>query len=356
MRDIEEHCKNHPILMADGRCASCWGYFCDACLDDIGEHRFCEACAPAAQQNIEETNAILERAARTKLDIRLLLYALIIMLGVVIGGSIIMFNGGIEQFFTSYVANYQTTTKAQALGAKLNSFKLLKTDHFNVYYHSADLAAAVSAPLESRYQAILGDLLIYQKDVMSRGKFNIIIVKDDAELQSLFSDVLPNRVAMTDYATKSIVLVEANETGNITIDLTHELTHAIFFERMTSGNKIPQWIHEGLASFEEGKYDSSAVDSRWATYGADIARGGGLALSEMAQIKSDSSPEEVNMFYAESRSVVAYMINNYGMLKFMRLATRLQAGRDIDSSIKTIYSPDLTSLNNLQGRWQESLK
>ncbi len=356
MRDIEEHCKNHPILMADGRCASCWGYFCDACLDDIGEHRYCDTCAPAARQKVDEANAIVERAARTKLDIRLLLYALIILLGVVIGGSVIMFNGGIEQFFTSYVANYQTTTKAQALGAKLNGFKLLKTDHFNIYYHSADPAAAVSAPLESRFQAILTDLLIYQKDVMGRGKFNIIIAKDDAELQSLFSDVLPNRVAMTDYATKSIVLVEANETGNIMIDLTHELTHAIFFERMTSGNKIPQWMHEGLASYEEAKYNAAAVDSRWATYGADIARGGGLALSDMAQTKSEASPEEVNLFYAESHSVVSYLINNYGMLKFMRLATRLQAGRDMDSSIKAIYAPQLITLSALQTKWQESLK
>jgi hypothetical protein len=356
LRDIEEHCKNHPILMADGRCATCWGYFCDACLDDIGDRRYCEDCAAAARRKVEDAETVVEKAERTKLDLRLLLYALIIMLIVVVGGSIITFNGGIDQFFTSYVANYQTATKAQTLGTKLSSFKLLKTDHFNVYYHSADLADAISRPLEDRFQSILGDLLIYQKDVMNRGKFNLIIVADDAELKTLFSDVLPNRVAMTDYATKSIVIVEANETGNVMIDVTHELTHAIFFERMTSGNKIPQWMHEGLASFEEAKYNSAAVDTRWATYGADIAQGGGQPLADMAAVKSDATPAEVNLFYAESQSAVAYLINNYGMLKFMRLATRLQAGRDMDSSIKAIYGPAMLTLNDLQTKWLASLK
>lgn len=356
MRDIEEHCKNHPILMADGRCAACWGYFCDACLDDIEDRRYCEDCAPAARNKLEEAQAVVERAERSKLDLRLLMYALIIMLGVVVGGTIIMTNGGLEQFFTSYVANYQTTTKAQTLGTKLNGFQLLKTDHFNVYYHNADLADLVARPLEERFQSILNDLLIYQKDVLGRGKFNVIIVKDDAELKSLFSDVLANRVAMTDYATKSIVIVEANETGNVMIDVTHELTHAVFFERMTSGNKIPQWVHEGLASYEEARYNSAMVDARWATYGPSIAQGGGHPLAEMITVPENATPEEINLFYAESESVVAYLINNYGMLKFMRLSTRLQAGRDMESSIKAIYDPQLVSLDDLQTKWQASLK
>jgi len=356
LRDIEEHCKNHPILTADGRCATCWGYFCDACLDDIGEHCYCEACAPAARRKVDEAEAIVEKAERSKLDLRILLYVLIGMLGVVIGGGVIMLNGGIEQFFTSYVASYQTTTKAQTLGTKLNNFKLLKTDHFNIYYHNTDLADTVSRPLEDRFQAILADLLIFQKDVRTRGKFNVILVKDDTELKSLFPDVLANRVAMTDYATKSIVLVEANETGNIMIDLTHELTHAIFFERMTSGNKIPQWMHEGLASFEEAKFDNTQIAARWIAFGPDIALGKGLNLADMAEIKTDATPDEVSRFYAESYSVVGYMINNYGMLKFMRLATRLQAGLDMDSSIKTIYGPQLVSLDDLQTKWQVSLR
>lgn len=354
MRELREHCKNHPILEADGRCATCWGYFCDACLDDIGERRYCEQCAPAAQEKANAEVKAKQQNETRKLDMRLLLYTLIILLGVVIGGSVIMMNGGIEQFFVVYTGSYQILNKPVSLGTKLDGFKVIKTDHFNVYYHNGDLANTIATPLEERYTAILNDLLIFDKDIMARGKFNIVVVADDNEFKSIFPDILPNRVAMTDYATKTIVIVEANEKGNVLIDLTHELAHAIFFERMSSGNKIPDWIQEGLASYEEAKFDSSQTDARWATYGPEIRQNGGKPLKDFA-IAADASPEEVNQFYAESQSVVSYLIGNFGMLKFMNLSTKLQSGTDIDLAIGETYEKQLASLADLQAKWLQSL-
>ena len=257
MRELREHCKNHPILEADGRCATCWGYYCDACLDDIGNHQYCEKCAPAAQVKLDEEANAIKQEEQKRLDLRLLMYTLIILLGVVIGGSIIMLTGGIEQFFSDYTGRYQIQTKPISLESKLSDFEVIKTDHFNIYYHNGDLANVISSQLEERYKTILSDLLIFDKDVTTRGNFNILIVNDDTEFKSIYPDILPNRVAMADYETKAIVLVEANEQGNAMINLTHELAHAIFFERMGSGNKIPDWMQEGLASYEESNFDKN---------------------------------------------------------------------------------------------------
>jgi hypothetical protein len=355
MRELREHCKNHPILEADGRCATCWGYFCDACLDDIGDRRYCEQCAPAAQTKVDEENTAVRKEVQKRLDLRLLMYTLILMLGVVVGGSIIMFNGGIDQFFGDYIGNYQVQYKPLSLGDKLSGFEVLQTKHFNVYYHNIDMANSVVTSIEERYTAILADLLIFDKDVMARGKFNILIVADDTEFKSIYPDILPNRVAMTDYATKAIVIVEANEQGNVLIDLTHELAHAIFFERMRSGNKIPDWLQEGLASYEESKFDSSQTDARWATFGAEISQGGGKPLAELT-IPADAGPDEVNRFYAESQSVTSFLINNFGMLKFMTLATKLQSGEKIDAALGSTYENQIASLSDLQTKWLDSLK
>lgn len=354
MRELREHCKNHPILEADGRCATCWGYYCDACLDDIGERRYCEKCAPEAQAKLDEEHEAIKKEELKRLDMRLLLYTLIILLGVVVGGSIIMLTGGIEQFFGSYMGRYQVQNKPISLGSKLTEFEVIKTDHFNVYYHNGDMANAVTAQLEDRYKAILSDLLIFDKDVLARGNFNILLVTDDTEFKKIYPDILPNRVAMADYATKAIVIVEANEQGNFMVNLTHELAHAIFFERMGGGTRIPDWMQEGLASYEESRFDSSQTDARWSTYGAAIAQGEGKPLNGLT-LAEDASPEEINLFYAESQSVVNYLITNYGMLKFMTLATKLQAGKDIDAAIASTYEKQIASLDDLQAKWLESL-
>lgn len=352
-RYLGEKCKNHPILDADGRCATCWGYFCDACLDDIGDHRYCEECAPAAQKKLlASQQAQIE--TRKRLDLRLLMYTLILMLGVVIGGSVIYLNGGLDQFFGSYIPSYQVTSRPKSLGAKLNGFELIKTKHFNIYYHSADAADIVNTNAEDYFTRILADLLIYEKDVMVRGKFNILIVKDNAEFTTLFPDVPANRAAMTDYQTKSIVLMESGETGSIKSNLPHEITHAIFFERMNSGNHIPDWIHEGIASYEEAKIDPAQTDARWATYGPDIVSGGGLPLKNLV-LPADAGVEDVNFFYAESQSVVSYLINSYGMLKFMKYSTKLQSGAVMDTAIKSVYSPGITNLTDLELKWRASI-
>ncbi len=352
-RYLGEKCKNHPILDADGRCATCWGYFCDACLEDIGEHRYCEECAPAAMEKFNSTQQVAVEQ-RKRLDMRLLLYTLVLLLAVIIGGWVVYSLGGIDQYFGNYIASYQVLNKPIPLGAKLNGFEVVKTDHFNIFYHSADFADQVTANVENYFSKILSDTLIYKKDVMARGKFNIIIVTNNAELQKIFPDVLANRAALTDYETKSIVLVEANETGNVRIDLTHELTHAIFFERMRSGNKIPSWLHEGLASYEEVKFDSTQVDARWVTFGPDIVQGGGLSLDNLV-LADSAGPEEVNLFYAESYSVVAYMINTYGMDKFVRMAAQIQNGGEINKVVKDVYKPDINSVSDLEKKWRASL-
>ncbi len=352
-RYLGEKCKNHPILDADGRCATCWGYFCDACLEDIGDHRYCEECAPAAMEKFNSKQQVAVEQ-RKRLDMRLLVYTLVLLLAVIIGGWIVYSMGGIDQYFGNYIASYQVLSKPIPLGSKVNGFEVAKTDDFSIFYHTPVFADPIIANVETYFNKILSDTLIYKKDVMARGKFNLVIVADNAELKKIFPDVLANRAALTDYETKSIVLVEANESGNVQINLTHELAHAIFFERMRSGNKIPPWIHEGLASYEEAKFDSSQIDARWATFGPEIAQGGGLALAKLV-LPDSAGPDEVNLFYAESQSVVAYMINTFGMDKFVKMSAQIQNGGEINKVIKDVYGPNLTGLNDLEKKWRESL-
>ncbi len=351
---VGESCKNHADRDATGRCASCWSSFCGECLTEIGDHRYCATCEPAAHKKYLSSKHRANEE-RQRLDLRLLLYTLIGVLGVVIGGFFLYFNGWFDQYFGEYISSSQVLSQPIPLGAKVNGFQVTKTTHFTIYFHTAERADIVARSCEEYFSKILTDLLIYEKDIMKRGKFNIIIVKDNDEMKRIFVNIPANRAAMTDFETKTIVIVEANETGDPRINLTHEITHAIVFERFSGGNRIPDWIHEGLASYEEAKFDSSQVNGRWATFGSDIAQGNGLPLKSLT-VKPDAKLEEVNLYYAESHSVVNYMINTFGMRKLLQLATLLQSGKDTDSAIKNAYAPDLVNLSDLEKKWLESLK
>lgn len=347
-RELSENCRNHPMLEADGRCGRCWGFFCDACLEEIGGHLYCESCAPAARLKHEAVVAEMEE--RRRLDLRLLVYVLSGVLGVVIIAFVLYFNGVLDDIFATYVPAYQVTNRTRSLGSKVDGYQTTSTDHFKIYYHSAAVATAVAPLAEQDFAAILKDLLIYEKDVTKRGKFNIIMPADEAELNMLFTDIPPTRIALTDYPTKSIVFIENSDLPAVHRDLSHELTHAIVFERFESASRIPEWLTEGLASYEEAGIDPSQVAARWTTYGPGIAGGGRIPLASLA-VTDGSSQEEVNIFYAESYSVVNYMITNYGMLKFMKLLAELESGEDIDSAIDKIYPQELTGLSDLEKKW-----
>jgi hypothetical protein len=140
----------------------------------------------------------------------------------------------------------------------------------------------------------------------------------------------------------------------VQIDLAHEIAHAIFFERMNSGNKIPAWIHEGISSYEEAKFDAAQVDARWATFGPEITQGGGQPLASLT-LSDAAGPDEINIFYAQSQSVINYLISNYGMEKLVKMSAQVQTGTEIDKAIKNIYGPDLNSLSELEKKWRESL-
>jgi hypothetical protein len=57
--------------------------------------------------------------------------------------------------------------------------------------------------------------------------------------------------------------------------------------------------------------------------------------------------------YAESNSIVSYMINTYGWEKMRRLISIFKEGSTYDKALQTVYSFDI---NGLDTEWKASLK
>jgi hypothetical protein len=130
--------------------------------------------------------------------------------------------------------------------------------------------------------------------------------------------------------------------------IAHELTHQII-DQVTSNpyGGLPTWLDEGLAVHNE---DPPAQDYPGMVARAAAARG-------LITVRSLASPfsaygDAAYLSYAESYSIIDYLINHYGEPKMLELLRRFRAGETYDRAIEKVYGLDTDGLNSA---WQASL-
>lgn len=137
--------------------------------------------------------------------------------------------------------------------------------------------------------------------------------------------------------------------------LPHELTHLLFRE-ITAGLKtnatIPLWLNEGMAEYEK----------KTKRYKSEVKR----ALSENALIPLKevvgytAYPADLNknrFFYAESASIVEFLLTRYGGSKFISFSRKLVTGKkDINEALFSTYYPQIKDISQLNNAWLEFLK
>ena len=134
------------------------------------------------------------------------------------------------------------------------------------------------------------------------------------------------------------MLVGLNEDG-----MVHEYTHLLLDEAVNSPlSRVPAWLNEGLAMYFE-----SDTRRREATAAQAVRDGALLRLRAMNAIQG--KPEMVRLFYAQSWSVVKYMIDSYGTERMTSLLDAIDSGLRIDEAVEQAYG---VSLEELEGRWR----
>ena len=128
-------------------------------------------------------------------------------------------------------------------------------------------------------------------------------------------------------------------------ELTHWIVHQITFNNYGAG--LPVWLDEGLATYGEG---AGSQDYRTAL---DFAIENDMLIS----VRSLSSPfsaiaQEAYISYAESNSIVTFMIDQYGKEKMVRLLDVFQRGAGYDAALEEVYGFDQ---DGLDARWRQTL-
>ncbi len=154
-------------------------------------------------------------------------------------------------------------------------------------------------------------------------------------------------IAFPEYNT---VLAVANETytdyGRLTV--RHELGHLVI-QRLTFNclTDLPVWLSEGLAMAAEGQGDPDAADTLAEAIDAD-------RILTIRQIESTFSvhADRAHLSYAESYSLVRFLIDTYGQEKMLALLTAFREGATPDDALTTAYGFDT---HGLESAWRVSI-
>jgi hypothetical protein len=202
----------------------------------------------------------------------------------------------------------------------------------------ADVAADVSQQLARVKHLLRLDTVKPQKAVIfstaSEAAEGFPLVSATATQQHVYGGF-----AMGDFDV--FVLAGLNRDGMI-----HEMTHLYIDEALGSpGARIPSWLNEGLAMyFESGPKGKDKVV-------ADAALAGRLLpLRGMGSVPG--KPVDVSIFYAQSLSIVTYLMDTYGPERMSSLLDKLKQGEPIDEAVLLAYG---MSLEELEADWKTEL-
>jgi len=130
--------------------------------------------------------------------------------------------------------------------------------------------------------------------------------------------------------------------------LRHELAHLVIYQAVFGlYGDLPVWLDEGLAVYTEGELRSD-LRSR-----LDEAISNDTLFSVRSLCSSfTTDPDEARLSYAESYSLVVFLLDNYGQDKMLQLLEVFKEGSGYDDALIQVYGFDMDGLNEL---WRASL-
>lgn len=225
---------------------------------------------------------------------------------------------------------------------------MVKSSHFLVMHHDDEaFAQSVSDKAEVYYTDIAADLGFtrYQNFWVWDNRVRILIYPT----AGIFAEACQApvwAVGRASYARHEIASYRQSGAAFLTSLLPHELSHLILSDFMGK-EQVPLWLTEGFAQWEQ---KGRKVPG--------FAKGQGFRLKDLivTDIRQDPDQKRVAIFYAQSASLVGYMINTYGGTAFGDFCKALRDGKAVDAALAAAYSSDLHSLDVLEQKWLKSLR
>jgi hypothetical protein len=130
--------------------------------------------------------------------------------------------------------------------------------------------------------------------------------------------------------------------------MVHEMTHVVLGQyTFTCGTSLPAWLDEGLAVYNEGPV--APVLSR--ALATAISTDSAFTIQGIAG-SFPTAEEGALLAYAQSRSIVAFLLDTYGPEKMNDLLKAFPHLATIERALQRVYGFDL---EGLQAAWRDSV-
>lgn len=128
----------------------------------------------------------------------------------------------------------------------------------------------------------------------------------------------------------------------------HELTHVLVghFTFSCLGD-VPQWLNEGLAVYSEGP-----LDSQFQTPLEDAIRQNRLLSIRSISGNFSEVADKADLSYAQSYSIVNFLIETYGQDKMTDLLISFRDGTTTDDALMKNYG---FNIDGLEDQWRQSI-
>ena len=225
------------------------------------------------------------------------------------------------------------------------SWQELTERQLNLFWYKGDQSFAedLMAACQQALERLAKDTGVYLEKPIS---LYIYASTEDLQGAMIFPQEWTGGVAFTEHGIIAIG-VHPDELGWGKRALAHELGHMVTHQITFSpyGAFLPTWLDEGLAMHAEGEPDPDLQS--WLKKA--------ISQQKLISVRSLSSPfsakpEEAYISYAESQSLVEFLIQNYGKDKMLHLLSLLKEGNSCDDALTEVYGFDQDGLDKL---WRE---
>ena len=241
-------------------------------------------------------------------------------------------------------------------GIEKGAWQELKDKHFVVYYQNKDeqeLAKLLLRQAEMYYQKIGGQIgyTRYTNFWTWEERAKILLFHD----QQSFVETTGQPPWTTGYADRDTYLFNARVIVTFKQEkefldglLPHEISHLILRD-FISDHQIPMWFDEGVAQLQEPakKEVADRIMRALIKKGAYIP----FDIFMVWDIRKEENTQKVQAFYAQSLSVVEFMVETYGSDSFSRLCRYLRDGKGFEEALRSSYSNTVGSLQDLEHKW-----
>jgi len=147
------------------------------------------------------------------------------------------------------------------------------------------------------------------------------------------------------YTRYGVIVIGIN-TSNLTWGkraIAHELAHLIVHQMVSNPyNQIPTWLSEGLAMYNEGELENTFI--------AYLEKA--IREDNLISVRSLASPfsayaGQSYLSYAQSYSLVEFLIDSYGQAKMLELLNTFSRGSSYDGALETVYGFNMNGLEDL---------